>query len=415
MQPAQTLTKDDDEEKPVKAERTEKTEKPAEAAPATPSAVDLANPALYINRETSWLAFNARVLEQARDTRWPLLERLKFLAIYSSNLDEFFMIRVSGLHEQLEAAALVEASPDGLSAREQLARIGQIIRGQLETAATLLADDLLPALSARGIRIRRLEFARRRGQAVGPQVLPPLGLPGGDAAGGRSGAPVPVPFEPVALAGGRGARPRDQGAEVRPHQGPGDPAALRPVRDLRSGSAARRRWRARLPAARAAAGRQPRRSLPRDGDLGTYPFRVTRDMDYDILEDEAHDLLSIVDREIRRRRFGACVRLEVAAGIPDRVRRLLIEKLSIDEEDVYESSGPLGLRALMSITGLARAGPARPAVRRPAPRRAAATRPISSRSSARAICCCTTPTTRSARCSRSCARRPTIPTCWRSR
>src|ERR1700753_3640025 len=89
--------------------------------------------------------------------------------------------------------------------------------------------------------------------------------------------------------------------------------------------------------------------------LGTYPVRVTRDMDYDILEDEAHDLLSIVDREIRRRRFGACVRLEVAAGIPERVRRLLIEMLATDKEDVYEASGPLGLRALMSIAGLGRA------------------------------------------------------------
>jgi len=88
--------------------------------------------------------------------------------------------------------------------------------------------------------------------------------------------------------------------------------------------------------------------------LGTYPFRVTRDMDYDILEEEAHDLLSVVDREVRRRRFGACVRLEVAAGIPERVRRLLLEELALDEEDVYESSGPLGLRALMSIALLGR-------------------------------------------------------------
>jgi polyphosphate kinase len=83
-------------------------------------------------------------------------------------------------------------------------------------------------------------------------------------------------------------------------------------------------------------------------------------MDYDILEDEAHDLLSIVDREVRRRRFGACVRLEVSAGIPQRVRQLLTEKLAIDEEDVYESAGPLGLRALMSIAMLAR-----PALRDP--------------------------------------------------
>ena len=88
------------------------------AAIAEAAGADLGSPALYINRETSWLAFNARVLDQALDVRWPLLERLKFLAIYSSNLDEFFMIRVSGLHGQLEAAALVETSPDGLSARE---------------------------------------------------------------------------------------------------------------------------------------------------------------------------------------------------------------------------------------------------------------------------------------------------------
>ena len=87
--------------------------------------------------------------------------------------------------------------------------------------------------------------------------------------------------------------------------------------------------------------------------LGTYPFRVTRDMDFDILEEEADDLLSIVDREVRRRRFGACVRLEVSRGIPDRVRRLLMEKLAIDDEDVYELSAPLGLRALMSLADAA--------------------------------------------------------------
>ena len=88
--------------------------------------------------------------------------------------------------------------------------------------------------------------------------------------------------------------------------------------------------------------------------LGCHPFRVTRDMDIDILEDEAHDLLSIVDREVRRRRFGACVRLEVDVGIPERIRRLLVEKLEIDEEDVYASPTPLGLGALMSIATLNR-------------------------------------------------------------
>ena len=221
MQPAQAKTRDEQRRRGHRR-RTTPRPRPIEdrgrvtddagnagSLVAPGGSADLANPALYINRETSWLAFNARVLDQALDVRWPLLERLKFLAIYSSNLDEFFMIRVSGLHEQLEAAALVEASPDGLSAREQLTRIGQIIRGQLETAATLLADDLLPALAGRGHPDPRLERARRRHQEAGAQILPPLGVSGGDAAGGRPRAPLPVPVEPLAVAGGRGARPGD--------------------------------------------------------------------------------------------------------------------------------------------------------------------------------------------------------------
>src|SRR4051812_23079599 len=107
---------------------------------------DLADPGLYFNRELSWLAFNERVLYEAQSSTWPLLERVKFLSIYWSNLDEFFMIRVAGLHEQLEAA-LIDTTPDGMSPREQLSRIGQIVRQQGEVAARLLADDLLPALA----------------------------------------------------------------------------------------------------------------------------------------------------------------------------------------------------------------------------------------------------------------------------
>jgi len=92
---------------------------PTDAAPPT-----LSDPALYFNRELSWLAFNRRVLSEAQATGWPLLERVKFLAIHSPNMDEFFMIRVAGLHDQLEAA-LIDTSPDGLSPREQLTRIGR--------------------------------------------------------------------------------------------------------------------------------------------------------------------------------------------------------------------------------------------------------------------------------------------------
>src|SRR5438876_4027661 len=115
--------------------------------------IDLADASLYINRQISWLAFNGRVLNEALSPRWPLLERLKFLAIFSSNLDEFFMIRVSGLHEQLEAS-VIETSPDGLSAGEQLAEISRILRRQLDVASKLLSEDLLPGLAAHGIHLR---------------------------------------------------------------------------------------------------------------------------------------------------------------------------------------------------------------------------------------------------------------------
>jgi polyphosphate kinase len=339
---------------------------------AAPEAISLKDPSLYLNRETSWLAFNERVLGEALDVRWPLLERLKFLAIYASNLDEFFMIRVSGLHGQLEAAALVETSPDGLSAREQLTRIGQVIRRQLAAAAALLTDDLLPALAGHGIRIRNWDsldgetkrLARKYFRRSVFPVVTPLAVDPGHpfpflsnlslslAVEARdpetkerkfARIKVPeilprfVPLESLDPAHPGGSNPGGNSAGGNNGDGPSD---FLPLEQLLAANLDD--------------------LFPGMEILGTYPFRVTRDMDYDILEEEAHDLLSVVDREVRRRRFGACVRLEVSAGIPDRIRRLLLEKLAIDEEDVYESSGPLGLRALMSIALLSR-----PALRDP--------------------------------------------------
>jgi polyphosphate kinase len=331
------------------------------APPAEGTAVDLSDPALYINRETSWLAFNERVLNEALDSRWPLLERLKFLAIYASNLDEFFMIRVSGLHGQLEAAALVETSPDGLSAREQLTRIGQIIRRQLAAAAPLLADDLLPALTAHGIRIRDWEsldgetkrIARKYFRRSVFPVVTPLAVDPGHPFPFLSNLSLSLAVEARDPETKERKFARIKVPEILPRFVPLE--SLDPARPGESSDGPSDF----LPLEQLLAANLDD-LFPGMEILGTYPFRVTRDMDYDILEEEAHDLLSVVDREVRRRRFGACVRLEVAAGIPDRVRRLLLEKLALDEEDVYESSGPLGLRALMSIAQLGR-----PALRDP--------------------------------------------------
>ena len=156
------------------------------------------------------------MLNEALDPYWPLLERLKFLAIFHSNLDEFFMIRVSGLHEQLEAA-VVENSPDGLNPREQLSRIAQITRRQVEVAAKLFSSELVPALAKQRHPHPRLEVAvRARPRSTACQyfrrsvfpVLTPLAV--------DPGPPVPVPLQPVAVAGGRGPRSRHRASASSP-------------------------------------------------------------------------------------------------------------------------------------------------------------------------------------------------------
>jgi len=120
---------------------------------------------LLINRELSWLQFNRRVLEEALDHRHPLIERLKFLAIFSSNLDEFFMIRVSGLQEAL-AAQIVETSPDGMTAAEQLSEIRAQLRPMLHEQTRCLRDDVLPKLAEAGIQIRRYEDLNKRERKI---------------------------------------------------------------------------------------------------------------------------------------------------------------------------------------------------------------------------------------------------------
>ena len=320
-----------------------------------PRPPDLGDPALYINRQISWLNFNERVLQEALLESWPLLERVKFLSIFFSNLDEFFMIRVAGLHEQLEAA-VTENSSDGLSPREQLNRIAQLTRRQVETATRLFTGELLPALARARIQIcdwkalpgetKRLacQYYRR---AVFP-VLTPLAVDPGH----------PFPFISnltLSLA----VEARDPVTKERKFARVKVPESLPRFVHLASLAAGDGQP---APSADGSHELLPLEQLiaanledlfPGMDLLGCFPFRVTRDMDLEI-EEEGQDLLSIVDREVRRRRFGACVRLEIDSGIPDRIRQLLKKKLEIDDEDVYESSGPLGLAALMPVALLPR-------------------------------------------------------------
>jgi polyphosphate kinase len=311
---------------------------------------DLSDPSLYINRELSWLAFNDRVLGEAKSPQWPLLERLKFLAIHASNLDEFFMIRVSGLHEQLEAKDFVEPTADGLRPREQLTQIGQVVRAQLQQAEGLLANDLLPALASHGLHLRNWKdlnadvkrTARRYFREAVSPVLTPLAVDPGH----------PFPFLSN-LSLSLAVEARDPETGERKFARVKVPESLPRFVPVGAAGEASDGARDFLPLEQLIASNLDD-LFPGMEILGCHPFRVTRDMDIDILEEEAHDLLSTVDRELRRRRFGACVRLEVDARVPERIRRMLLEKLEIDSEDLYESSGLLGLSALMAIATLDR-------------------------------------------------------------
>jgi polyphosphate kinase len=304
--------------------------------------VDLFDPSLYVNRELSWLAFNDRVLDQARDPRWALLERVKFLAIHGSNLDEFFMIRVSGLHEQLDAN-VASKQADGIDVRDLLAQIRGLAQCQLNAADQLCREVLLPELAAAGIRVRAFqelsveqeEWAREYFRTSVFPVLTPLGVD-----------PVhPFPFLSnlsLSLAvelhdpninEHRFARVKVPESLPRfvPVRGkPSEQQDFVLLEDL--------------------IGQNLAELFPGLEIRGSHPFRVTRDMDLDVLEDAAGDLLSAVDLSVRKRRFGAAVRLEVSPRLPPHIRQLLLQKLEIEADDLYESRAPLGLSALFQLS-----------------------------------------------------------------
>ncbi len=299
---------------------------------------------LYFNREISWLAFNRRVLEEALDPSWPLLERLKFLAIFHSNLDEFFMIRVSGLHEQLEAS-VTERSADGLSAPEQLRMVREIVLRDAAIAMETLRRDLQPKLVEAGVRIlaweeiepeRRKELAAYFESVVFP-VLTPLAF---DPA-------HPFPFVSnlslslaVELSEKKENRPRFARVKV--------PASLPRFVPVPGGAGKGLEFVLLEKLVEA----NLDRLFPGMEILGASAFRVTRDADFEIREDEAGDLLRSVAENVRRRRFGAAIRLEVEERCPENVRELLRTELELELDDVYAVDGPLGAADLISVMKL---------------------------------------------------------------
>jgi len=307
---------------------------------------------LLINRELSWLEFNRRVLEEALDHRHPLLERLKFLAIFSSNLDEFFMIRVSGLQEAV-AAGVTELSPDGMTSAEQLKEISVRLRPMLDAQMRCLNSDVLPKLADEGIAIRAYEgLSKREKKAVNDyfleNVFPILTPQAVDP-----GHPFPYVSNLSLNLGLMVASPRKRGADspglvraprfARVKLPPIVPKLI-PIDDKGTSFT----FLGSLIAANIGA------LFPHMKTSHCYLFRVTRDADHDIKEDEASDLLRTMQKHVRQLRFGDAVRLEVAAGMPAEMVSYLTDALELGKEDVYTVDGPFNIPDLMQLYDLDR-------------------------------------------------------------
>ncbi len=199
----------------------------AEKSAPQPEMLPLNSPQLYINRELSLLAFQRRVLEEAQDERNPLLERVKFLSIVGSNMDEFFMVRVAGLIDQVDAGIL-DVGPDGMQPTAQLVAIRREVKKLLADAHKCLHDQLLPALAEAGIQI--LDYADSERRATGRRrfILHRHGLSGSDSAGLRSRPPVSAHLQSQPESGGADPRQGRRRA-FRAHQGSGFAAAVGPA------------------------------------------------------------------------------------------------------------------------------------------------------------------------------------------
>ncbi|MFQ5340023.1 MAG: polyphosphate kinase 1 [Anaerolineae bacterium] len=320
--------------------------------------IDLDDPGLYINRELSGLQFNLRVLEEAlREGRHPLLERIKFLAIFASNLDEFFMIRVSGLRRQLEAGAF-KTPPDGMTPAEQLAAIRRELMPQLGRQMDCWHDDLLPQLRAAGIKVLHYDELKRKQRKLlrkhfERQIFPaltPLAFDPGHPFPHISNLSMnlavvvsdPVHGERFARLKVPGAFPRllripsEEKAESYEHLGLTEVMANNFV------------WLEEV------VGANLDRLFPGLEVIAAYPFRVTRDADQEIEEDEAADLLLTIEESVRMRQFGSVVRLEIDDAMPDRIRDILVQNLRLAPYQVYMSRGPIGMADLMELTQIDR-------------------------------------------------------------
>src|SRR5512132_1923255 len=308
-----------------------------------PQEARLLDPGNFINRELSWLEFNRRVLEEAQDPTQPLIERVKFLTIFSSNLDEFFEIRVAGIKQQIKSETS-DIGPDGLSPTDTFGRIQKTVRELVATQCALWKNELLPELAKNGIYVREMaELSAKRAawahRYFQQEVLPMLTPLAVDAS-----HPFPHLLNRshnllVRAKLHRGGEPLHAIVQV--------PRAVSRLIALPRGKSADEPWEYIYLA-----------SLIKQhiGELfpglildEVHAFRVTRNSDLYIDEEEAENLLRTIEQELRRSSRGNAVRLEVEADCPRDFRDLLLAFFDLQEADLYKLDGPLSMTHLMPL------------------------------------------------------------------
>ena len=298
-------------------------------------------PARFLDREDSWLRFNQRVLELAEDTSLPLLERTRFLAIFASNLDEFFMVRVAGLKRRIAAGVAVRAASGHLP-REVLESIWESSAELMSRHAHLFRDDIVPALNAEGIELVRWEdldrdeqkFCKRLFKERVFPVLTPLAVDPAHPFPYISGLSLNLA---VLVRNPKTGKEHFARVKVPPifsrFVSLGNQRFV-PLEDVIS--------------------EHLKRLFPGMEVLQVHTFRVTRNEDLQVEEDDAENLLAALEKELLRRKFGPPVRLEVEESIDDRVLELLVSELGVTAEEVFRLPGPLDLRGLHDIADLDR-------------------------------------------------------------
>ena len=326
------------------AKRTTKAKKPS-----LTTAIDLDDESLYLNRELSWIEFNKRVLEEAEDLTHPLLERLKFLAIFSTNLDEFFMIRVAGLQEQIYSG-VTELSSDGMTPLEQMREIRARLIPMYKRQADVWRKTIVPALEREGIHLHRheeltaeerVDLERDFFDNIMP-VLTPLALDPGHPFPRLLNRSLTIAFRLV------DEQSDEDESKVAVVQLPS--ALPRLIKLARTGGhhyvlfedVIRAHASILFPGLRVEE---------------SHLFRVTRDADVDIAEDEANDLITAVAEGSRQRRWGTdAVRMEISPEMPRKLTQFFTRALELENSDVYSVDMPLNLQDFLALMQLDRRG-----------------------------------------------------------